>query len=82
MDLGAARRDVEHDAFAPRHAVVDRKPGRLLAHFPSRFALGLGPSLLDRRHDHPPLGLAFGSAKPRQFKADPVKAPLGNCFEV
>lgn len=42
-DPGAARRDVQYDAFALRHPVVDRNPGRLLVKLPSRFALYLCP---------------------------------------
>jgi len=40
-DSGAARRDIQYEAFALRHPVVDRHPGRLLAQLPSRFALYL-----------------------------------------
>ena len=37
-DPGAARRDIQYEAFALRHPIVDRHPGRLFAQLPSRFA--------------------------------------------
>src|SRR5438309_1516378 len=36
-DPGAARRHVEHDAFVPGHAVIDRYPGRMLVQLPPRL---------------------------------------------
>ena len=60
---GAARRDIQYDAFALRHPVVERNPGRLLAQLPSRFALYLCPGLNNSHGDHPSLHLtAIGSA--------------------
>src|SRR5665811_1257640 len=56
-DLGAARRDVQHEAFALRRSVVDRKPGRLLVQLPARFAQYLRPSLINS-HDDLSLDLA------------------------
>lgn len=57
-DLGAARRDVHHEAFALRDSVVDRDPGRLLAYFPSRFARYLCPRLVNSHDEHPSFDLA------------------------
>jgi hypothetical protein len=56
-DLGAARRDVQYEAFELRYPVVDRNPGRLFAQLPSRLALYLGPWLVKRHDNHPSLGL-------------------------
>jgi hypothetical protein len=52
-DLGAARRDVQYEALALRHSVVDRNPGRLFVQLPSRFALYLYPWLVNSHDDHP-----------------------------
>ena len=49
-DFGAARRDVQYQAFAPGHSVVDRNPGLMFVHLPSRFALYFCPWLIDS-HD-------------------------------
>jgi hypothetical protein len=46
-DPGAARRDVEDEAFELRQAVFDHNPRRLPAHLPSRFALYLHPWLIN-----------------------------------
>jgi hypothetical protein len=54
-DLGATRRDVQDKALALGHAVVDRDPGRLFAHFPSRFARYLCPRLVNSHDEHPSL---------------------------
>jgi hypothetical protein len=62
-DSRAARRDVHYEAFAPRHPIVDRNPGRLFVQLPSRFALYLCPSLTNNHDDHSSLDLtAIGSA--------------------
>jgi hypothetical protein len=52
-DFGAARRDVQYEAFELRHSVVDRNPGRLFVQLPSRFALYLCP-WLNNSHDYHP----------------------------
>jgi hypothetical protein len=52
-DPGAARRDVQYEAFDLRHTVFDRNPGRLIAHLPSRLALYLYPWLVNGHPDHP-----------------------------
>src|SRR5258708_14773494 len=54
-DLGAARRDVQDNAFNSRYAVIARKPGRPLVHFASRFTLGLCPQFINSHDDHPSL---------------------------
>ena len=51
-DFGAAWRDVQYEAFAPGHSVVDRDPGRLFVRLPPRFALYLCPWLINRHDDH------------------------------
>src|SRR4051812_23163622 len=62
-DLRAARRDVQNDAFALRHFVLDRDPGRLLLNLPSRFTLHLRPWLIDSHDDHSVVGPNHGSAR-------------------
>jgi len=57
-DFGAARRDVQHEAFTPRHSVVDREPGRLFVQLPSRFALYLCRSPIHSHDDQLSLDLA------------------------
>jgi hypothetical protein len=59
-DLGAARRDVQYEAFALRHSVVDRNPGRLPVQLPSWFALYLCPWPVNNHDDHPSLDLNCG----------------------
>jgi hypothetical protein len=56
-DPGAARRDVQYQAFALCGPVVDGNPGRLAAHLPSRFALYPCPWLHNSHDDHPLLDL-------------------------
>lgn len=61
-DLGAARRDVQYEAFNLRHPVVDRNPGRPSMQFASRFARYLYPSFVDIHDGHPsldPIGWAI-----------------------
>src|SRR5579859_4638737 len=52
-DLGAARRHIEHRAFAPGLAIVERQPGRPAFHLASRLALDLEPSLMHGHDDLP-----------------------------
>jgi hypothetical protein len=54
-DFGAARRDVQYEAFALRHSVVYRNPGWLFVKLPSRFTLYLFPRLINNHNDHPSL---------------------------
>jgi hypothetical protein len=56
-DFGAARRDVQYEAFALRHSVVDRHPGRPFVQLPSWFALYLCPWPINSHDDHPSLDL-------------------------
>jgi hypothetical protein len=62
-DLGAARRDVQDDAFALRRSIIDRNPRRLLLHFPSRLARDLCSWLVNAHHEYPSLAItAIGRA--------------------
>jgi hypothetical protein len=74
-DSRAAGCYVQDEAFAPRHPIVDRNPGRLFVQLPSRFALYLCSSLTNNHGDHPSLDLtAIGSAivkTSRQIEGDP-----------
>jgi hypothetical protein len=84
-DPGAARRDVHDEAFALRHPVVDRNPGRLFGQLPSRFALYLCPRLIDSHDDHPWNLTAIGQAIARtghQIEGDSVKFLLAHCLEI
>ena len=61
-DFGAARRDVQDEAFALRHFVLDRNPGRLLLKLPSWFTLYLQPWHINSHDDHSVVGPNHGSA--------------------
>ena len=54
-NLGAARRDVEDEAFNFRHPVIDRHPGRPFAQLAPRFALHFRPLIVDNHRGHPSL---------------------------
>jgi hypothetical protein len=84
-DSGAARRDVQYKAFALRHPVVDRNPGRLFVQLPSRFALNLCPWHINSHDDHPLNFTAIGQAiaqAAHQFEGDSVKFLLAHCLEI
>ena len=68
-DFGAARGDVQNEAFALRHSVVYRNPGLLFLQLPSRFALDLGPWLINNHDDHPSLDLTAGRIGDRQDRS-------------
>ena len=78
-DPGAARRDIQYEAFAPGHPVVDRNPGLMLVQLPSRFAMYLCPRLNNSHDDHPSLDvIAISSAivkTRRQIEGEFVKFP-------
>ena len=52
-DLGAARRDIQYEAFKLRLAVIDRNPGRPSVQLASGFALYLCPWLVNSHDDYP-----------------------------
>jgi hypothetical protein len=74
-DLGAARRHVEHGAFAPGLAIVERQPGRPAVHLAPRLALDLEPSLM-QGHDDLPCWTGHNT------KVGPVKPGLAYRLEV
>jgi hypothetical protein len=52
-DLGAARRDIDDEAFNLRHLLVDRDPGWPFVQLTSRFALLLCPAAFEIHDDLP-----------------------------
>ena len=63
-DFGAARRNIQHEAFTPRHSVVDREPGRLFVQLPSRFALYFCRSPINSHDAQLSLDLAVDQVSP------------------
>jgi hypothetical protein len=63
---GAARRDIQYEAFELRDPVVDPDHGRLLARLPSRLALYLCPWLGKTHDDYPLLELGCDRRGDRQ----------------
>jgi len=78
-DPGAARRNIQYEAFAPGHPAVDRNPGLMLVQLTPRFAMYLCPRLNNSHDDHPSLDvIAISSAivkTGRQIEGEFVKFP-------